>query len=114
MSGVDFGLSSGTNVLAAAAGTVFLAQAVSDSRGPYIVGIDHGGNFATEYWHLSSIASSIKVGVSVTQGSILAKSGAPVGGAAHLHLEFRTGSPNYLTPLSAHGMPIDGYTMDIR
>lgn len=113
MSGVDFGLPYGTNVLAVAAGTVFLAKAVSDSRGPYIVGIDHKGNFATEYWHLSSINSSINVGVSVNQGTILAKSGAPVNppGPAHLHLEFRTGSPGYLTPLSAHKMPIDGYTI---
>ncbi len=48
MSGVGFGLATGTNVLAVAGGTVFLAGPVSDSRGPYIVGIDHGGNFATE------------------------------------------------------------------
>lgn len=109
LSGVDFGLSYGTDVLAAAAGTVFLAGPVSDSRGPYIVGIDHGGNFATEYWHLSSVDSSISVGLSVTQGRLLGKSGEPVGGAPHLHLEFRTGAPSYLTPLSAHKMPIDGY-----
>lgn len=110
MSGLDFGLANGTDVLAVANGTVFLAGAVSDSRGPYIVAVDHGGNFATEYWHLSAIDASITVGVSVTQGQLLGKSGTPVGGAAHLHLEFRTGAPNYLKPLSAVKMPIDGYT----
>ena len=86
-----------------------MAGPVSDSRGPYIVGIDHGGNFATEYWHLSLIDLTIKVGVSVAQGRLLAKSGATVGGAARLHLEFRTGSPDYLTPFSAQGMSINGY-----
>lgn len=109
LSGLDFGLSYGTDVLAAAGGTVFLAKAVPDSRGPYIVGINHKGNFATEYWHLSAIDPSIKVGVSVTQGTLLGKSGEPVGGAPHLHLEFRTGSPNFLTPYSAQGILIDGY-----
>jgi len=111
MSGDDFGLPYGTDVLAVASGTVFGAQAVKDGRGPYIVGIDHGGNFATEYWHLSSIDPSIKVGTVVAQGRLLGKSGTPTGGSPHLHLEFRTGAPGYLTPYSAQGVSIDGYTI---
>ncbi len=108
-SGVDFGLFYGTDVLAVAQGTVFLAGPNSGPEGPYVVGINHGNNFATEYWHLSWINPAISVGTFVTQGMLLGKSGQPKNGAPHLHLEFRTGPPNFYTPVSAHGMPIDGY-----
>ncbi len=109
MSGVDFGLPVGTNVLAVAAGKILWAGPVSDSRGPYIVAIDHGGNFATEYWHLSSIDPAIKVGEAISQGRLLGISGTLMNGTPDLQLEFRTGTPEFLAPISAQGMLIDGY-----
>ncbi len=116
MSGVDFGLPQNTNVLAVAAGRVIYAG-YTDSQIRNEVRIDHGGGFVTEYWDLNSIDPSIVTGVSVAQGRLLGKSGyAPCpkcknGISVHLRLEFRqyTSNPLQNTPLSAHGMAIDGY-----
>jgi len=116
MSGVDFGLPQNTDVLAVAAGKVIYAG-YTDSQIRNEVRIDHGGGFVTEYWDLNSIDPSIVAGVSVAQGKLLGKSGyAPCpkcknGISVHLRLEFRqyTSNPLVNTPLSAHGMPMDGY-----
>lgn len=116
MSGVDFGLPQNTPVLAVAAGRVIYAG-YTDSQIRNEVRIDHGGGFVTEYWDLNSIDSSLVVGASVAQGKVLGLSGyAPCpnckhGISVHLRLEFRhyTSNPLHNTPLSAHGMSIDGY-----
>jgi outer membrane protein assembly factor BamB len=118
MSGVDFGLPQNTNVLAVAAGRVIYAR-YTDSQIRNEVRIDHGGGFVTEYWDLNSIDPSIVKGVSVAQGQLLGKSGyAPCpkcknGISVHLRLQFRhyTSNPLLTTPLSAHGMAMDGYTI---
>src|SRR5579863_3888914 len=116
MSGVDFGLPQNTPVLAVAAGTVIYTGYTSNQI-RYEVRIDHGGGFVTEYWGLNSIDSSIVAGVPVAQGRLLGLSGytpcphCKNGISVHLRLEFRqyTSNPLINTPLSAHGMPIDGY-----
>src|SRR5205807_3743870 len=116
MSGVDFGLPQNTNVLAVAAGKVIYAG-YTDNQIRNEVRIDHGGGFVTEYWGLNSIDSTIVPGVQVAQGQILGLSGytpCPTcknGISVHLRLEFRqyTSNPQVTTPLSAHGMSIDGY-----
>jgi len=116
MSGVDFGLPQNTNVLAVAAGKVIYAG-YTNNQIRNEVRIDHGGGFVTEYWGLNSIDPSIVPGVQVAQGQILGLSGytpCPTcknGISIHLRLEFRhyTSNPLINTPLSAHGMPIDGY-----
>ncbi len=103
MSGLDFGMSLGTPVLAVAAGRVVYAG--PGYSGDKVI-IDHGAGFATEYWHLQKVDDSIRTGMVVPQGKLLGESGYPK--APHLHLEFT----NLLTnkPYSAHGMTIDEYT----
>jgi murein DD-endopeptidase MepM/ murein hydrolase activator NlpD len=107
MSGVDFGMPVGTEVLATAGGTVVYSGDAGGSIGK-AVGIDHGGGFSTRYWHLNSIDQSIKVNVVVSQGRLLGTSGT-AGSGAHLHLEFRNWPANTVYP--AHGIGIDGYTI---
>ncbi len=116
MSGVDFGLPQNTNVLAVAAGKVIYAG-YTNNQIRNEVRIDHGGGFVTEYWGLNSIHHSIVPGVHVAQGQILGLSGytpcpnCKNGISIHLRLQFRqyTTNPQVTTPLSAHGMAIDGY-----
>jgi len=105
MSGLDFGMSVGTEVLATAGGTIVYSGDAGGAIGK-AVGIDHGGGFSTRYWHLNSIDPSIQLNVVVSQGRLLGTSGYP--SAAHLHLELRNWPAN--TSYQAHGITIDGYT----
>ncbi|MCI0520266.1 MAG: M4 family metallopeptidase [Chloroflexi bacterium] len=104
MSALDFGMEVGTPVLASAGGRIVRAEYVSGYGG--VVGIDHGGDFGTEYWHLSTITDTIALFRTVSQGRVLGDSGT-AGSGPHLHLDFRNMPGN--TPYTAHGMSIDGY-----
>lgn len=106
MSGLDFGMTVGTEVLAVAGGIVVYSGDAGVPIGK-AVGIDHQTGFSTRYWHLNSIDTSIKLGVSVTIGRLLGTSGYP--SAPHLHLELRNLPAN--TSYQAHGVVIDGYTV---
>lgn len=113
-SGTDIGVSRGTQVMAAASGTVITALTVtSDPNGPYTsagykdhsfsaangygygnyIMIDHGvgsdGNrLYTLYGHLSSVA--VSPGQTVSQGQIIGYSGNTGNSyGAHLHFEVR-------------------------
>ncbi len=84
--GVDFAVSTGTPVMAAGAGTI-------DYAGPngsygYYVRIQHDAIHSTAYAHLSRFAQGIRVGKRVSQGQVIAFSGA-TGRATgpHLHYE---------------------------
>ena len=105
MSALDLGMPEDTPVLAVAGGTVVLHEYVTGIGNR--VGIDHGSNFSSEYWHLSSIHSSISMNQRIAQGTLLGYSGT-AGSGPHLHLDFRR-LPNR-TPYSAHGISIDRYT----
>ena len=85
--GTDFGVSAGTIVQAAAAGTVLRTQ-WSDALGN-TVEIDHGNNLTTFYAHLQSY--SCKPGDKVQQGQEIARSGntGSQTTGAHLHFEIR-------------------------
>lgn len=81
--GVDYGVPTGTAVLAAEAGRVVL---VADHFMPgRIVVVDHGGGFFSTYIHLSQVL--VKEGASVTRGQKLALSGA-TGRVSGPHLHF--------------------------
>lgn len=84
--GVDFAVSSGTPVMAAGAGVVDYAGAYG-SYG-YYVRIKHDAVHSTAYAHLSRFAQGIRTGKHVTQGQVVAYSGA-TGRATgpHLHYE---------------------------
>ena len=82
--GIDIGASAGSNVLAAAAGTVTMAS----WNGGYgnCVMIDHGNGYQTLYAHMSSLA--VASGASVSAGTVLGYVGSTgVSTGPHLHFE---------------------------
>jgi murein DD-endopeptidase MepM/ murein hydrolase activator NlpD len=83
-SGVDFRSPSGTSVLAAAAGTVVLAEPLA--LWGNAVAIDHGWGILTGYAHLSKIG--VQVGQQVQRGEIIGKVGnTGLSTGSHLHWE---------------------------
>lgn len=85
--GVDFPVSSGSNVYAAASGTVILVKYLTYSYGRYLI-IDHGDGLSTLYAHNSSIL--VSQGDHVTAGQIVAKSGSTGNSTGpHCHFEVR-------------------------
>ena len=86
-SGTDIAVPEGTPILAAADGTVTVANAL-DSYG-YYVKLDHGGGLTTLYAHCSSIC--VTAGQQVKAGEVIAyvgQTGRATG--PHLHFEIHT------------------------
>lgn len=98
--GMDIAASYGTNIRAAAPGTVVLAKYVAGGYGRYII-IDHGGGVQTLYAHNS--ANYVKVGDKVAQGQIIAAMGRTgnVTGT-HVHFEIRING-RYMNPANYIG-----------
>ncbi len=89
--GWDWSMITGTNVLAAAAGNVVVAE-WGNWGGGYgrTIVISHGNNYYTLYSHLDQLL--VGVGDPVTTGQHIAESGAtPPGTPAHLHFGVRHG-----------------------
>ena len=89
-SGTDIAVPEGTPILAAADGTVTIANATDSWGGSYgyYVKIDHGGGLTTLYAHCSRIC--VTVGQEVKSGQVIAyvgHTGRATG--AHLHFEVR-------------------------
>ena len=89
-SGADIAVPEGTPILAAADGTVTIANATDSWGGSYgyYVKIDHGGELTTLYAHCSRIC--VTVGQEVKSGQVIAyvgHTGRATG--AHLHFEVR-------------------------
>ena len=89
-SGTDISAPEGTPILAAADGTVTIANATDSWGGSYgyYVKIDHGGGLTTLYAHCSSIC--VTVGQQVQAGQVIAyvgHTGRATG--SHLHWEVR-------------------------
>lgn len=83
-SGQDFGTPCGTDVTAAASGTVTFAG-WHPYGGGIRVEIDHGGGLVTTYNHLSS--SHVSVGQKVSRGDFIASAGT-TGASTGCHLHF--------------------------
>ena len=81
--GIDIGASSGSPIVAAAAGTVTVST-YSESAGNYVT-IDHGNGFYTVYMHAS--ARYVKVGQKVSAGQQIAAVGS-TGYSTGPHLHF--------------------------
>ncbi|HWS43426.1 MAG TPA: M23 family metallopeptidase, partial [Pseudoflavonifractor sp.] len=93
--GIDIAAELGTQVKAAAKGTVLSIE--NDHMMGTIVTIDHGGDFVSVYANLSELPT-VNVGDSVGLGDVIGAVGATAIGessqAAHLHLAFlKGGSP---------------------
>ena len=90
-SGTDIAVPEGTPILAAADGTVTIANALDSWGGSYgyHVKLDHGGGLTTLYAHCSSIC--VTVGQQVKAGQVIAYVGH-TGRATgpHLHFEIHT------------------------
>ncbi|MGV9195233.1 FG-GAP-like repeat-containing protein [Microbacterium sp. MC2] len=108
--------SSDKNVRAVAAGTVYR---VTCSNG-WFLGVDHGGGWMSEYYHLTGARSSL-VGKWVEAGTVLGRAGQtlPCGGtpgsSPHVHLsilnaavDVPTGKRHYV---AVSGIQFDNYTL---
>lgn len=85
--GIDFPVSKGSNVYAAASGTVILVKYLTYSYGYYVM-IDHGDGLSTLYAHNSAI--NVSVGEKVSRGQVIAKSGSTGNSTGpHCHFEVR-------------------------
>ncbi|MBK0330383.1 M23 family metallopeptidase [Brachybacterium sp. MASK1Z-5] len=95
--GVDFGAACGTDVHAAAAGTVVAVEHNSASGNR--VKIDHGDGVITGYYHLSSFKTS--VGAKVEQGDVIGEVGSTGRSTGcHLHFAKMDESGTYSNPMS--------------
>jgi murein DD-endopeptidase MepM/ murein hydrolase activator NlpD len=109
--GVDFGVPTGTPIMAAGDGTVEMAG-FNGSYGNY-VRLRHGNGFATAYAHMSRIA--VHAGRRVSQGQIIGfvgTSGRSTG--PHLHYEVMQGS-SQVNPVSIKmptGIKLTGKELD--
>lgn len=86
--GIDIGASKGTNIKAAASGTVTVSSyGYNGGYGNYVV-ISHGNGIQTAYGHCSSLC--VSVGQKVSQGELVAKVGNTGDSQGnHLHFEVR-------------------------
>ena len=91
-SGTDIAVPVGTPILAAADGTVTVANALDSWGGSYgyYVKLDHGGGLTTLYAHCSSIC--VTAGQQVKAGEVIAYVGQ-TGRATGPHLHFEVHSP---------------------
>jgi murein DD-endopeptidase MepM/ murein hydrolase activator NlpD len=95
--GVDFGAACGTDVRAAAAGTVVAVEHNSASGNR--VKIDHGDGVITGYYHLSAFKTS--VGAKVEQGDVIGEVGSTGRSTGcHLHFAKMDESGTYSNPMS--------------
>jgi murein DD-endopeptidase MepM/ murein hydrolase activator NlpD len=84
--GIDIAAASGTNIVAANAGTVM--SACYNSGYGYMVMVDHGGGIVTLYAHNTKLL--VKTGDIVTQGQQVAWSGSTgMSTGPHVHFEVR-------------------------
>ena len=95
--GVDFPVSSGSNVYAAASGTVIIAKNLNYSYGHYLV-IDHGNGLSTLYAHNTTLY--VGVGDHVNKGQVIAASGSTGNSTGpHCHFEVRING-NQVNPMN--------------
>ena len=98
--GIDIGAPTGSNIVAAAGGTVTIST-YSYSAGNYVM-INHGGGVSTVYMHCSKLL--VSVGDTVKKGDVIAKVGSTgYSTGPHLHFGIRQNGTyvnpsNYVSP----------------
>lgn len=104
---IDYGVSSGTPVYAAADGVVLTTKSITTSYGTYVV-IQHANGLQTWYAHGTPGSICVSPGQSVAQGQMIMKSGNSGNSSGpHLHFEVRK------SPYSYNGYAT-GYGQDSR
>ena len=92
--GIDIGAPTGSNIVAAAGGTVTIST-YSYSAGNYVM-INHGGGVSTVYMHCSKLL--VSVGDTVKKGDVIAKVGSTgYSTGPHLHFGIRQNG-TYVNP----------------
>jgi murein DD-endopeptidase MepM/ murein hydrolase activator NlpD len=100
--GVDYGAPVGTPVEVTANGVVVAAG--WDRGGGNVVKVRHAGGYVTAYLHLSRFAAGIRPGARVSQGEVIAFTGA-TGLASGPHLDYRVQhNSEWIDPLSLKGV----------
>lgn len=91
--GIDISAPEGSNVYAAGAGVVTMAQGGYNYGYGNVIQIDHGNGYVTVYAHLSQI--NVSLCQAVGQGTLIGYSGNTGNSfGAHLHFEIRVGGTN--------------------
>ena len=95
--GVDIGASGGSDIVASASGTVYLASyGYNGGYGNYII-IDHGNGYTTRYAHCSALY--VSAGQQVSKGQTIAavgSTGASTGNHCHFEVRINGESQNPL------------------
>lgn len=100
---IDYGVSEGTPVHAAAAGVVMSTANLSDSYGTYVV-IRHANGLQSYYAHGTYGSICVSPGQTVSKGQQIMRSGNTGNSqGAHLHFEVRKSPYNYSYSASAYG-----------
>lgn len=101
--GVDFGVSVGTTVMAAADGVVMSTANLSGSYGTYVV-IRHANGMQTYYAHGTPGSICVKPGQTVKRGEKIMLSGNSGNSSGpHLHFEVRVSPYSYSYSATAYG-----------
>ena len=99
--GIDIGYNRGSEIYAAANGTVVVASYKNTGYGYHII-IDHGNGYQTCYAHCSELL--VEVGAEVKAGDLIGKTGSTGNSTGnHLHFEIRLNGEyqnptDYVTP----------------
>jgi murein DD-endopeptidase MepM/ murein hydrolase activator NlpD len=107
--GVDFGVASGTPIMAAGSGTVVEAG-WKGGYGRY-VRIKHNKTYSTAYAHMSKFGRNIRPGTKVSQGDVIGYVGATgMATGPHLHYEVLVNNKqiNPMTVKVATGQKLEG------
>ena len=100
---IDYAVSSGTPVYAAADGVVLTTKSITTSYGTYVV-IQHANGLQTWYAHGTPGSICVSPGQSVTQGQMIMKSGNSGNSSGpHLHFEVRKAPYTYSYSATKYG-----------
>lgn len=100
---IDYAVSSGTPVYAAADGVVLSVGNLTDSYGTHVI-IQHANGLQTIYGHGTAGSVSVSPGQIVSQGQVIMKSGSTGNSSGpHLHFEVRRSPYKYSYSATKYG-----------
>lgn len=107
--GIDIGVPTGTEVFAAANGTVSGVDEFGGGSSGIWISIDHKNGWVSSYWHLQRIEDGLRAGVDVSKGQLIAFSDNTGNSSGpHLHFNIQHNGA-YVNPLNY----IPGYSDDL-